>query len=316
MQVASFSTREFRPRERIEVWGEQIWAALGRLNTRAEPEREFNGVVRFGDIGVIKLCDISVGPHRIERTPELIRRDDRGLLKVVFQLRGRSVVEQQGRQLLLSPGEWSIYDASRPYRVSNTEPIELLAMLVPRDLLINTSLDASRYTLQRLSATMGLGRVIHRFTRSLLDDLPAFTPTLGPNLTDATIELVRLAILEHVRACSALSTGDALVERVKTYINHRLRDPRLSIDMIARDMNCSKRYLHKIFSIEGGATLNHYIWNARLERSRADLLDPRLRHKSLTEIAFSWGFNNAAHFSRSFKARFGVAPSQCRAPAL
>jgi AraC-like DNA-binding protein len=37
-----------------------------------------------------------------------------------------------------------------------------------------------------------------------------------------------------------------------------------------------------------------------------------LRDKSITQIAFSWGFNNAAHFSRCFKTRFGATPSDYR----
>lgn len=312
MRVAEFSTLEFHPGERIEVWTERIWSALGRLRARTDTGCDFNGAVRFGDVGSIKLCDITVGPHRIERTPELIRCDDRGLLKIVFQLKGRCFVEQGGERLLLSPGEWSIYDASRPYCVTNFECIELLAMLVPRDRLTSRSLDVSRCALQRFSASAGLGRVIHQYMRCLMDDLPAFDAALGGSLADTAVELVRLAVLERVRSVGVLSAGGVLMERIKACVQRRLRNPTLSIDTIARDLNCSKRYLHKIFGAEGGESLGQYIWNARLERCRADLLDPRLQRRSVTEIAFSWGFNNAAHFSRSFKARFGVAPSRCR----
>jgi AraC-like DNA-binding protein len=311
MNVASFSTADIRPKDRIEVWTEQIWSAIGRLYARAAPDSDFTGAVQFGDTGVIQLCNITVGPHRIERTPELIRRDDRGVLKVVFQLQGHSFVEQSGRALALSPGEWGIYDASRPYRVSNADPVELLAMLVPRDRLTTPSLDITRYALTRFSSNAGLGRLALRFMRSLLEDMASFGPHAGPSLTDAAIELVRMAVLEHMRASSALSSGDLLKERIKTYIHRHLRDPRFSIEMIANAMNCSKRHLHKTFR-EDHETLSQYLWNCRLDHCRAELLDPESVHKSITEIAFSWGFNNAAHFSRSFKARFGVTPSWYR----
>jgi hypothetical protein len=56
---------------------------------------DFNGHVQLGDIGGVKLCRaVSRTPHRVARTSELIRRDDRGVLKVVFQLQGRAVIEQ------------------------------------------------------------------------------------------------------------------------------------------------------------------------------------------------------------------------------
>jgi AraC family transcriptional activator of tynA and feaB len=81
--------------------------------------------------------------------------------------------------------------------------------------------------------------------------------------------------------------------------------------MIAEVMHCSKRHLHKMFN-EDDLTISHFLWNTRLDRCRADLGNPELRDKSITMIAFSWGFNNAAHFSRCFKSRFGVSPTEHR----
>jgi transcriptional regulator GlxA family with amidase domain len=43
-----------------------------------------------------------------------------------------------------------------------------------------------------------------------------------------------------------------------------------------------------------------------------DLTDPRQRHLSVTTIGFTWGFKDAAHFSRAFKAHFGRTPSDAR----
>jgi AraC-like DNA-binding protein len=312
MTVATFSTASVRVQDRIEVWGEQVWSSIGRLRPAVEPGGDFEAAVQFGDVGTLKLCNITVGPHRIERTPELIRRDDRGLLKVVFQTRGRTFLEQGGRQLILAPGDWTLYDASRPYLAFNSEPIELLAMLVPRDELLDKSLEASGCTLQRLSSQRGLGRVIRQFTRSLLEDLPDFSPELAPHLTATALELIRLAILEHSRSCCAMSAGELLKERIKAYVRRHLRDPRFSIGMMAAAMKCSKRYLHKAFTGEERETLSHYIWSSRLESCQADLLNPQCASRSITEISFSWGFNNAAHFSRCFKTRFGLTPSEYR----
>ena len=39
---------------------------------------------------------------------------------------------------------------------------------------------------------------------------------------------------------------------------------------------------------------------------------PALHHRSVSDIAFSWGFNDAAHFSRAFKERFRVTPKEFR----
>ena len=44
------------------------------------------------------------------------------------------------------------------------------------------------------------------------------------------------------------------------------------------------------------------------QHSRGPATDPRLARSSLSEIAFSWGFNDASHFSRSFRERHGMSP--------
>jgi AraC-like DNA-binding protein len=108
-----------------------------------------------------------------------------------------------------------------------------------------------------------------------------------------------------------ISVREMIREKIRIYVDRHLRDPDLSIDAIAGSMNCTKRYLHKVFS-NGNETLSRYIWSARLDRCRSDLDDPSLRHKSISEIAFSWGFNNSAHFSRVFRGRFGASPRRYR----
>jgi len=41
-----------------------------------------------------------------------------------------------------------------------------------------------------------------------------------------------------------------------------------------------------------------------------------LNNRSVSEVAYSWGFNDPAHFSRTFRSRFGISPTQCRRQAL
>lgn len=54
----------------------------------------------------------------------------------------------------------------------------------------------------------------------------------------------------------------------------------------------------------------------RLERCAENLRDPALGDLNLTQIAYRWGFNDSAHFSRVFKEEFGQTPSDYRTAAL
>jgi transcriptional regulator GlxA family with amidase domain len=79
--------------------------------------------------------------------------------------------------------------------------------------------------------------------------------------------------------------------------------------MIANRMGLSLRQLHRIFA-GGGVTIERWIWQQRLERCRQDLLaQPKL---PVSQIAFRWGFSDAAHFSRAFRGQFGTTPTLFR----
>ncbi|TGR77322.1 AraC family transcriptional regulator, partial [Mesorhizobium sp. M2D.F.Ca.ET.223.01.1.1] len=80
---------------------------------------------------------------------------------------------------------------------------------------------------------------------------------------------------------------------------------------ISRYMGCSRRYLHRAFEGEG-MTLERFVWDRRLERSKEELLSPARASASISEIAFACGFNSSAHFSRAFKSKYDLAPRQLR----
>jgi AraC family transcriptional activator of tynA and feaB len=94
--------------------------------------------------------------------------------------------------------------------------------------------------------------------------------------------------------------------RAQFFIREHLRDPELSIDQISAALGCTKRYLHMLFS-DRGMTVSDYIWGARLQHCRQEL--ETQSGKTITDVAFSWGFSSSSHFSRVFRRYFGVVPS-------
>jgi AraC-like DNA-binding protein len=62
--------------------------------------------------------------------------------------------------------------------------------------------------------------------------------------------------------------------------------------------------------------MSAYILRRRVEECARQMSDPNWSGHTLTEIAFSWGFNSAAHFTRSFREQFGSAPRDYRRSAL
>lgn len=81
--------------------------------------------------------------------------------------------------------------------------------------------------------------------------------------------------------------------------------------MIARRMGCSVRYVYRAFEVEC-LTPSDYIWDLRVQKAAEKLRDAGGYAGEISEIAFALGFSSSAHFSRAFRLRYGVSPSQWR----
>lgn len=102
------------------------------------------------------------------------------------------------------------------------------------------------------------------------------------------------------------------LERIQTFALANLTDPDLSVTMIAERLNFSPRYVHSAF--EGTQwTVKTWIKHRRLLECRKAIRSPSMAGRTVTEIAYSWGFSDFSHFSRCYKAKFGCSPKQDRA---
>ena len=104
------------------------------------------------------------------------------------------------------------------------------------------------------------------------------------------------------------------LERIKNYLRLHLLDADLSAKSVAAALGLSVSHVHRVFAFEG-CTVSEWLWRERLAGCAADLSRPGEAHRSVGEIALSWGFNNLSHFSHSFKKRFGLCPKEWRKQA-
>jgi transcriptional regulator GlxA family with amidase domain len=84
---------------------------------------------------------------------------------------------------------------------------------------------------------------------------------------------------------------------------------RVGVPEIARALGLSRRQLERLFERDLGMTPARYLRELRLERGRHLLQQTRM---PVIEIAMACGFASAAHFSRSFRRRYGTSPKAAR----
>ncbi|MEU2281631.1 helix-turn-helix domain-containing protein [Streptomyces sp. NPDC013178] len=114
------------------------------------------------------------------------------------------------------------------------------------------------------------------------------------------------------RISEGARSGDTvMLLRIRAYIGRHLADPDLTPQTIARAHHISVRYLHKLFEGEG-TTVGRWIRSRRLEASLRDLGHREATGLTIAAVARRWGFTSAAHFSRAFRAEYGISPREWR----
>ena len=105
----------------------------------------------------------------------------------------------------------------------------------------------------------------------------------------------------------------AMCAEVRRYIRVHLQDGALGPESIAAAHAMSVRALHALFE-DTDESVCGLIRHERLARCHQDLALPS--GGSVTEIAFRWGFHDAAHFARVFKQHYELTPSDVRRATL
>lgn len=86
-------------------------------------------------------------------------------------------------------------------------------------------------------------------------------------------------------------------------------DPALTNESLASECKISEVYFRKLFKEHFGISAKQYVIDVRLERARQLLTEGSI---SLAQISEACGFTNQYHFSRIFKERIGLTPSEYR----
>jgi AraC-like DNA-binding protein len=138
-------------------------------------------------------------------------------------------------------------------------------------------------------------------------------PVVEPQVGHATRHLARAFIASasasEPRARAILN--DALYVRVVEFMLLHLEEPSLTPDRVAAAHNISLRQLYRLWS-QNRLGVAEWIIVERLARAAAALADQRQRRRPISTIAYSLGFRDAAHFSRRFRAAYGVSPRSWR----
>ncbi len=152
----------------------------------------------------------------------------------------------------------------------------------------------------------------------MLDQLMALAPSMTEETADDISEALPHLLAPALRSLqsepedSPTRLRDLHRQRILRFVRENLWDSQLDANSIARGVQLSARHVYDLFSEKNGETLMKWVWKQRLALCRRDLGEPALSSRSISEIAYTWGFSNVSHFSRAFKAAYGMGPREFR----
>ena len=112
-------TRDVPPEELRDAWRTVVCDTLGPLDFRSDPDIPLQGEIAAGQLGPVNVGRVETStPHSVYRTPGLIRRDSPELYRVALAMSGHACLLQDGRAARLGPGEFTLYDFTRPYELA------------------------------------------------------------------------------------------------------------------------------------------------------------------------------------------------------
>ena len=266
-------------------------------------------ILPWQDLRLSAIRSHAIGIERLPREPCYISQD---AYFVVVPLSGDYQLEQGGREACLRPGDIALYDATRLHRIYCPRNFTKLIVSIPRVLLRERMVGVEHCTAVRLRGDAGVGAVVSNFLRAVARNRTTMNRDQFSALSDYWLDLLTLALASVRPQDFSLSRSRTIsLQRVKDFVERHLADPCLAPARIGAAVGLSPRYINDLFHDEETSLMRH-VWRRRLDRCRADLRNPCLAGRSVSEIALAWGFSDLAHFSRAFRRHFGLAPKDAR----
>lgn len=315
-------TSDIAPEQRYDAWRRIVCDTLGPLDFRADPCVPLWGEIGAGTLGPVNVGSVLTStPHSVHRTPGLIRRGSSELYRVVLAMSGGLRLSQDGKTARLRSGEFAIYDFARPYELVYDSAVRLAVFGFPRDLLALPADTAATMTAVPITADVTTAALAAPFLTRVAADLDSYQPASAARLCTVLMDLVATAVAERAGEDGALppeSRDRTLLLRVHAFVEQHLGDVDLAPADIAAAHHMSLRQLHRLFQAQD-TTVAAWVRHRRLERCRRDLADPGLAARPVSAVAARWGLPDSAHFSRLFRAAYGVPPAvyrrHCARPA-
>jgi AraC-like DNA-binding protein len=297
----------------FEAWREGICRGFCRLDVGPAEQDYIDCHNEFAQVHSIAIATPKGGSARFARTRDLLN-DGCDDMVLISATRGTVRVTQRNQAIDLTAGQMCLTEMNVVGTADLTRSGGFTTARFPRRLLLRVAPTAETQLARPLGHDRTLNMMIDRYFR-LCNDLAEDLDILAQKAAEQHLaDLVGLLL--------GTRGGKDLIERdesstgplnfVKADILKNLGKNDLTIESVARANALSARQAQRLFAASG-TTFSEFVLEQRLLLARRLLLHEQSRHRKVSDVAYTVGFNDLSYFHKSFRRRFGVTPADMRA---
>jgi acetamidase/formamidase/AraC-like DNA-binding protein len=309
LDALRFTTESYPERERLHAW-RTVLETMGLRAGDIPSTRSLHGMVESRtSTGGFELSVVA----SVAQTIELDSGATDGVM-IALVLDGSATFAANGNREPLAANDLVCVPSRERVSLAFGSDFRMFVVRAPRAATGGRLFAAPSMRAGRIGGDAGIGHVFAAFLTSIGESLDSFSAGELQPLELALAELIVASLAAHRRESDVArltSSQAAIFSRVCRSIDARLGDSQMSLALIAKEERVSPRYLQKLFEA-AGQSFSAYLRSRRLERCRAELVDPLYAKMSISDICFRWGFNDPAHFSRAFREQYQTSPRAFR----
>jgi AraC family transcriptional activator of tynA and feaB len=307
-----WSTEHISPRERFAFWNDAVCAAFLKVTTHRTVAAPFQGRLHSTAVGGLLINSIESAAYEVDNCGKQWAADDQEWLFVNVHHQGRCRLLQSGRtHNVYGRGEFSLNAGVKRFSLDFLEPIRLTCFRLPYDAVASRVADLGA-ALARPLPDSGAARLFAGYVEALTANAADLPERCGDRASETFRDLLALAIGVNLRGAESArqSARRELFLQSCARVRFSLGNSRFDIGTLSAGLRLAPRTLQAMFK-ENGTTFTTFLLEERLLAAQAQLRDPD-GCSSVSQVAYSVGFSDLSYFSRAFRRRFEVSPTEFR----
>ena len=221
---------------------------------------------------------------------------DQGTLHSVAE--GQDLLLKQGDLVIYGPGQWHMQYAD--------------IGVAPRFVTLSFAISGGELT-PLINRKFTVPQSVVSVLQNMLREQERMDDYSGDIILSQLNMLLLLLLRETVspkggklQTSNAIHSENEIIRQAQQYISSHIRE-KLSVPLVARQVDVSPSYLTALFHKNLQISPGEYIRRIKLQESKQMIRENNL---NFTEIAAELQYSTVHHFSRQFKEKFGITPTE------